>query len=139
MANPPARASVYKNAQGIEVQDQTTAEKWGKRGIFYAVYYTLLWLLFLACQNLIQNYTHADGSKSPSTQARMKPIMTMFPMDQITEQDWHKQENHLWYKEGADYEVGGWGATQTGDMRSNFQALLKKTRQHEKHGLRGSS
>ena len=99
--NEPARAKVYKNAQGIEVEQESEQKKWALRLGFYAVYYTFIYLLYLFSISIITGYTHSAGQKSPVSQARLgTPRMTMFPLDQIREIDWAPRsgvDNHLWY------------------------------------------
>jgi len=100
--NEPARAKVYKNAQGVEVEQESDYKKWGLRLAFYAVYYTFIYLLFLLSVSIITGYTHYTGQKVPVSQARLStPRMTMFPLDQVREIDWAPRsgvDNHLWYK-----------------------------------------
>jgi hypothetical protein len=100
--NEPARAKVYRNAQGIEVEQESEQKKWALRLGFYAVYYTFIYLLYLFSISIITGYTHSAGQKSPVSQARLgTPRMTMFPLDQIREIDWAPRsgvDNHLWYK-----------------------------------------
>jgi len=100
-SNPPARSKVYKNAQGVEIEEND-AKKWGLRLAFYAVYYTFIYLLYLYSISIITSKTHAPGMKVPVTQARLgTPRMTLFPLDQIREIDWAPRsgvDNHLWYK-----------------------------------------
>jgi len=97
----PARAKVYKNAQGIEVEEESEQAKWTKRLAFYAVYYTFIYCLYLLSISIITGYTHSAGQIKPVSQARLStPRMTMFPLDQIREIDWVPRsgvDNHLWY------------------------------------------
>lgn len=88
-----ARASVYKTAQGVELDDDTAVMKWVKRGAFYLIYYSLLYVVFTQSLKFIESKTHS--ANVPVTQALLhSPMMTMFPIDQIRDGK-GKSDNHI--------------------------------------------